>query len=99
MTGANMEKIIVGKLARLDRLPNTKNGNPMFQGVIVDMTGQTHGFRTKPNAMFNFSIERYVGAFGHWSIVGYRDFFRAVDFKMTAPPTIGEKIIFARIGG
>lgn len=94
-----MKNVIVGKLARLTRLANTKNGNPMFEGIIVDITGKQHGFRTKPNAMFNSYIDSYVGGFGQWSIVCYRNFFRVVDVKLMAPPNIAKNIIFTNIGG
>lgn len=91
-----MEKTIVGKLARLDRLPNTKNGNPMFKGDIVGLNGELFHFRTLPDQQFTYCINSYVGAFGRWHIVQWRAKTRVVgvDFATTA-----DRVIFSHIGG
>lgn len=96
MTGADMEKTIVGKLARLDRLPNTKNGNPMYAGDIVTPAGELVHVRTLPDQQFTYVIGSYVGAFGRWHVCNWRGKTRVagVDFAMP-----GDNVIFSHIGG
>ena len=97
MTGADMEKTIVGKLARLDRLPNTKNGNPMYAGDIVTLSGALVHFRTIPNSTFAHTLTgALVGAFGRWQIADWRGKTRLVGIGFAAP---ADRVIFSHIGG
>lgn len=80
MTGADMEKTIVGKLARLDRLPNTKNGNPMFSGEIITPVGELVQIRTLPDQQFSYRVEQYVGSFGEWHVCQWRGKTRVLGF-------------------
>lgn len=90
-----MEKTIAGKLARLDRLPNTKNGNPMYQGDIVTMSGGLVHFRTLPDQQFTYSIDAYVGGFGRWHVCDWRGKTRVVGVDFLAP---ADRLIFTHIG-
>lgn len=91
-----MEKTIVGKLARLDRLPNTKNGNPMFTGEIVTMSGELVHVRTLPDQQFTYCINSYAGAFGRWHVCEWRGKTRIVGVDFALP---GDNVIFSHIGG
>jgi hypothetical protein len=92
-----MEKTIVGKLARLTRLPNTKNGNPMYAGDIVTLSGQLVHVRTMPNSQFSCVLcQSLVGAFGRWQIAEYRGKTRVVGVGFTTP---ANRIIFSLVGG
>lgn len=91
------QKTIVGKLARLDRLPNTKNGNPMFSGDIVTLSGELVHFRTVPNSTFCYQITgSLVGAFGRWQIADWRGKARLVGVGVAAP---AGRVIFSHVGG
>lgn len=73
-----MQKIVVGKLARLNRLPNTLNGNPRFIGDIFTDDGDIVQFWTIPNDQFSYVIGSYVGAFGEWELTQQRGKIRVV---------------------
>lgn len=97
MSGGNMEKTIVGKLARLTRLPNTKNGNPMYAGEIVTLSGELVHVRTMPNSQFSYVLcQSLVGAFGRWQIADYRGKTRIVGVGFAAP---ADRVIFSHVGG
>lgn len=96
MTGADMEKTIVGKLARLDRLPNTLNGNPRFVGDIVTPAGDIVKFWTIANNQFSYVIGSYVGAFGRWRMTENRGKTRVAGVDFATP---GDRVIFSHIGG
>ena len=72
------QAIVSGKLSRLHRLDNTKNGNPMFKGQIVTLSGGLVDFVTKPNDQFSYVVGSYVGALAGWSVVWYRGKLRVV---------------------
>jgi len=92
-----MENTIVGKLARLNRLPNTKNGNPMFAGDIVTLSGGLVHVRTMPDSQFSYVLtQSLVGAFGRWQIKEYRGKTRIVGVGFAAP---ADKVIFSHVGG
>lgn len=73
-----MQKTIVGKLARLNRLPNTLNGNPRFKGDIVTIDGELIEFFTIANDQFSYVIGSYVGAIGNWQLTQQRGKTRVV---------------------
>lgn len=73
-----MQKIVLGKLARLNRLPNTLNGNPRFRGDIVTVDGDLVEFFTIANDQFSYVIGSYVGAIGDWELVEKRGKTRVV---------------------
>jgi hypothetical protein len=83
-----MKKTIVGKLARLNRLPNTLNGNPRFKGDIVTMNGEFIEFFTIANDQFSFVIRSFVGAIGEWELTQQRGKTRVVgvSFERKTPP-------------
>ena len=70
---------ITGKLARLTRLPNTKNGNPMYGADIVTLAGALVHVKTKPNDMFSYRLGSLVGALAQWKISDYRGQPRVVN--------------------
>jgi hypothetical protein len=98
MMGADMEKTIVGKLARVNRLRNTKNGGPMWAGDIVTMSGELVHFRTLPDSAFSyaFTLSNYAGAFGRWHVSDWRGKTRIVGVDFCAPP---DRVIFSHILG
>ena len=73
-----MKKIVSGKLARLNRLPNTLNGNPRFKGDIVTINGELIEFFTIANDQFSYVIESYVGAIANWELAKQRGKTRVV---------------------
>ena len=73
-----MQKTVVGKLARLNRLPNTLNGNPRFKGDIVTVDGELIEFFTIANDQFSYVIGSYVGAIGNWQLTQQRGKTRVV---------------------
>lgn len=79
--------IVLGKLARLTRLPNTLNGNPRFKGHIVTNDRELIEFFTVANDQFSYVIGSYVGAIGDWELVQQRGKTRVVGVK------------FSKIGG
>lgn len=81
-----MEKTIVGKLARLDRAKNTKNGGPVFNGYIITVDGEVIPFRTMPDSTFSYVVSGYVGGFGRWTIKKWRglDRLTGVNFALSA---------------
>ena len=83
-----MKKIVTGKLARLNRLPNTLNGNPRFKGDIVTIEGEFIEFFTIANDEFSYVIGSFVGAIGEWEITQQRGKTRVVGvvFANNAPP-------------
>lgn len=93
-----MEKTIVGKLARVDRLPNTKNGGPMWAADIVTMSGDIVHVRTKPDSSFSYmlTLSNYAGAFGEFLLMDWRGKTRIVGVEFKAPP---DRVIFSHIGG
>ena len=95
----NKTQSVVGKLARLTRLQNTKNGNPMYACDIVTPTGELVRARTMPNSAFCYSVPAYVGGFGDWQVKTYRGIPRVVGVNFAAPAHVAEKIVFAKIGG
>lgn len=76
-----MKKIVSGKLARLNRLPNTLNGNPRFRGDIVTINGDWVEFFTIANDQFSYVIGSYVGAIGDWELVQQRGKTRVIGVK------------------
>ena len=80
-----MQKTIVGKLARLDRAKNTKNGGPVFNGYIVTVDGQLIPFRTMPDSTFSYAVSAYVGVFGRWTIKQWRGLDRLTGVDFAAP--------------
>ncbi len=73
-----MQKIVTGKLARLNRLPNTLNGNPRFRGDIVTIDGEFIEFFTIANDQFSYVIGSFVGAIGEWELIQQRGKTRVV---------------------
>jgi hypothetical protein len=82
-----MQKTVVGKLARLNRLPNTLNGNPRFKGDIVTIDGELIEFFTIANDQFSYVIGSYVGAIGNWQLTQQRGKTRVVGVGF--PPNTG----------
>lgn len=91
-------KTTIGKLARVNRLPNTKNGGPMYEGDIVTLSGQLVHFRTKPDSSFSYqwTLTNFAGAFGQFLLMDWRGKTRIVGVEFKAPP---DKVIFSYIGG
>ena len=73
-----MKTIVSGKLARLNRLENTLNGNPRFKGQIVTNGGELVDFFTVANDQFSFVIRSYVGAIGDWELIQQRGKTRVI---------------------
>tara|TARA_R110000868_G_scaffold182605_3_gene423655 strand:- start:1792 stop:2154 length:363 start_codon:yes stop_codon:yes gene_type:complete len=73
-----MKTFIQGKLARLNRLPNTLNGNPRFKGQIVTNDRELIEFFTVANDQFSYVIGSYVGAIGDWELIIQRGKTRVV---------------------
>jgi hypothetical protein len=53
--GANEGGQITGTVTYLERMPNSRNGNPRFVITLENGTG-THSFFTKPNAMCAYKV-------------------------------------------
>ena len=83
-----MKTIVSGKLARLNRLDNTLNGNPRFKGQIVTNDRELIEFFTVANDQFSYVIGSYVGAIGDWELVQQRGKTRVVGvtFVKKTPP-------------
>lgn len=90
-----MQKTIIGKLARLYRLPNTLNGNPRFKGQIVTIDGELVDFFTIANDQFSFVIGSYVGAIGDWELTQQRGKTRVAGVSFSTK----SDSIFYKIGG
>lgn len=82
-----MKTYIQGKLAGLNRLSNTLNGNPRFKGQIVTNDRELIEFFTVANDQFSYVIGSYVGAIGEWELIIQRGKTRVVGVK------------FSKIGG
>jgi hypothetical protein len=81
-----MQNIVQGKLARLDRLPHTLNGNPRFKGHIVTNGGELVEFFTVANDEFSYVIGSYVGQIGKWEMIKQRGKPRVVGVRWFSNP-------------
>jgi len=80
LLGANEAGQITGTVTNLERMPNSRNGNPRFVITLENGTG-THSFFTKPNAMCAYKVSgglvgrsidaRLVMHYGKVQVAGY----------------------------
>lgn len=55
LLGANEAGQVTGTVTNLERMSNSRNGNPRFVITLENDTG-THSFFTKPNAMCAYKV-------------------------------------------
>lgn len=70
------------KLAQMDTLRNTINGNPMYRCIFVTPDGDIIEAWTKPDNQFAYSLPNYVGSFQDWTLQEYRGKLRVIGSKL-----------------
>lgn len=62
-----------GTFEIIKRLPNTRNGNPRYLCSIIDEAGTGYTFKTIPNDMQSYIIQKYDGKRCKVALGQYRD--------------------------